>query len=239
MKKYIILLLPLFLYSANFNELIKSVDTNLLIKSKQQQTKALKKLLNAKRAKNYPSVDVHVKAIRLYDTPTTIMHIPGFSSPLPMGTKTNLDAGLSVAYPLFTGFAITKSIQKAKLKVIKSKLESQELKRELYLKIASIYSNIYSLNEAIKASFEAKTAIEDSYKKAKGLYDNGFINNPIIHQIKDSFNLLFSARKPMTIFYVSQSDTQFTSRFDQSDAALLLIAAIQSFQSQSTELNDR
>ena len=71
------------------------------------------------------------------------------------------------------------------------------------------------------------------------LYDDDFISNPIIHQIKDSFKLLFAARRPMTIFYVSQSDTQLNSRFDQSDAALLLIAAIQSFQSQSTELNDR
>ncbi len=184
MKRVIFLILPIFLYSANFSKLIKSVDTNLLIKSKQQQTKALKKLLKAKKAKNYPSVDVHVKAIRLYDTPTTMLHIPGFNSPLPVGTKTNLDAQLSVTYPLFTGFAITKSIEKAKLKVIKNQLETKELKRELYLKIASIYSGIYSLNRAISASLEAKTAIEKSYKKAKGLYDNGLINISNLYNIE-------------------------------------------------------
>lgn len=184
LKKYLIFILPIFLYSANFSELIKSVDTNLLIKSKQQQTKALKKLLRAKKAKNYPSVDIHVKAVRLYDTPTTILHIPGFNSPLPVGTKTNLDAQLSITYPLFTGFAITKSIEKAKLKMLKSKLETKELKSELYLKIASIYSTIYSLNRAIDATIEAKTAIEKSYKKAKGLYDNGFINISNLYNIE-------------------------------------------------------
>ncbi len=184
MKKFIFLLLPLFLYSANFSDLIKSVDNNLLVKSKQEQTKALKKLLSVKKAKNYPSVDFHLKAVRLYDTPTTTLHVPGLNHPLPVGTKTNLDASIAVTYPLFTGYAITNSIKIAKLKLIKNRLETKELKRELYLKIASLYSGVYSLNQARKASNEAKTAIEKSYKKAKGLYDNGFINISNLYKIE-------------------------------------------------------
>lgn len=184
MKKYIIFLLPIFLYSADFSDIIKSIDTNLLIKSKQQQTKALQKLLEAKKAKNYPSIDVHVEAIRLRDTPSTVFDIGGVKYPSTIGTRTNLNAELSITYPLFTGFAITKSIQKAELKVVKSQLETKELKRELYLKIASIYSSIYSLNQAINASLEAKTAIEKSYKKAKGLYDNGLINISNLYNIE-------------------------------------------------------
>ncbi len=176
MRRVIFLIVPIFLYSANFSDLIKSVDTNLLIKSKQQQTNALKKLLNAKKAKNYPSIDLHAKAIRLQKTPSTVFNIGGVSYPSVIGTRTNLEAELSITYPLFTGFAITKSIKKAKLKVLKSRLETKELKRELYLKIASLYSGIYSLNRAINATTEAKKAIEESYKKAKGLYDNGLIN---------------------------------------------------------------
>jgi len=190
-----IFLLPLFLYSANFSDLIKSVDNNLLVKSKEQQTVALKKLLKAKKAKNYPSINIETKAIRLYDTPTTNLHLPGFNSPLPVGTKTNLDAQLSITYPLFTGFAITKSIQKAKLKVIKNQLETKELKRELYIKIAILYSGIYSLNEAINASLEAKTAIDKSYKKAKGLYDNGFINISNLYKIEAQKYEIISAIK--------------------------------------------
>lgn len=71
------------------------------------------------------------------------------------------------------------------------------------------------------------------------LYDGAFIKKPMLHQIKDSFNLLFSARKPMTLFYVSQPGGQNNSRFDQSAAASLLLGAIQSYQAQTTELNDR
>jgi len=184
LKKYLLILLPIFLYSTSFSELIKSVDNNLLVKSKQQQTVALKKLLLAKKAKNYPSIDLKLNAIRLNDTPSSIFHIPGFNSPVPVGTKTNLDAKLSIAYPLFTGFAITKSIEKAKLNIIKSRLETKDLKRKLYLKLAYLYSSIYSLNKAIKASGEAKRAIEKSYKKAEGLYKNGFINISNLYKIE-------------------------------------------------------
>jgi len=181
LKKYIIFLLPIFLYATSFNDLIKSVDNNLLVKSKQEQTKALKKMLKAKKAKNSPFIDLQLNATRLYDTPMA----GGFGPTLlTIGTKTNLDASLTITYPLFTGFAITKSIEKAKLKFIKSKLETKELKRKLYLKIASLYSAIYSSNKALIASNDAKKAIEDSYKKAKGLYDNGLINISNLYKIE-------------------------------------------------------
>ncbi len=181
MKKYIIFLLPIFLYATSFNDLIKSVDNNLLVKSKQEQTKALKKMLKAKKAKNSPFIDLQLNATRLYDTPMAGGFGPNL---LTIGTKTNLDASLGITYPLFTGYAITKSIQKAKLEFIKSKLETKELKRKLYLKIASLYSAIYSSNKALIASNDAKKAIEDSYKKAKGLYANGLINISNLYKIE-------------------------------------------------------
>jgi len=181
LKKYIIFLLPIFLYATSFNDLIKSVDNNLLVKSKQEQTKALKKMLKAKEAKNSPFIDLQLNAIRLHDTPTA----GGFGPKLlTVGTKTNFDASLSITYPLFTGYAITQSIQKAKLEFIKSKVEAKELKRKLYLKIASLYSAIYSSNKALIASNDAKKAIEVSYKKAKGLYDNGLINISNLYKIQ-------------------------------------------------------
>ena len=184
MKKYIILFLPIFIYASSFSELIKSVDKNLLVKSKQEQTKALNSMLEAKKSKNSPFVDVEINAIRLKDTPTTILHVPGFSSPLPMGTKTNLDASLSITYPLFTGFAITNSIEKARLEVVKNELETGDLKRKIYLKIAALYAQVFSLDKALEATKEAKIAIDDSYKKAKGLYDNGFINIANLYKIE-------------------------------------------------------
>ena len=64
------------------------------------------------------------------------------------------------------------------------------------------------------------------------LYDNEFIKNPIMHQLSDSARLLLNARKPMTLFYASQSGPPSKTQFEKSSTASLLLLAIQSFRSQ-------
>jgi len=69
------------------------------------------------------------------------------------------------------------------------------------------------------------------------LYDEQFIKNPITHQISTSLNLLVNARKPMTIFYASQSGPTASTKFDQSAVADLLSQAINSFQAQTKTIS--
>lgn len=61
------------------------------------------------------------------------------------------------------------------------------------------------------------------------LYDGKFIGNPISHQVKDSFNLLISARKPMTLFYISDTNAPNETIFNNTPAADLLKKAIKDF----------
>jgi hypothetical protein len=61
------------------------------------------------------------------------------------------------------------------------------------------------------------------------LYDGKFIDNPISHQIRDSFKQLISARKPMTLFYVVDDNAPKSIEFIQSPAASLLNKAIKDF----------
>lgn len=68
------------------------------------------------------------------------------------------------------------------------------------------------------------------------LYDGKFIKDPIAHQIKDSLNLLVSARKPMTLFYVSDSDAAPGTAFHDTPAAVILSEAIDSFENNSSSI---
>ena len=70
------------------------------------------------------------------------------------------------------------------------------------------------------------------------LYDEQFIKDPITHQISTSLNLLVNARKPMTIFYASQSGPSANIEFDQSAVADLLSQAIESFQAQTKAISE-
>ncbi len=186
MNKFILLLLPVVIFAANFNDILKGVDENLLVKSKEKKSEALEELYLSSKGKNYPSIDISINAIKLRDTPSaTFALVPGMPpSQIEIGVRDNYSYQIGFTYPIFTGFAITNTIKKAKLEVIKSKLETKNLKRELYLKAASLYSAIYSINQAIKATKVALKAIDLSYNKAKGLYENGLLNQSGVYNIE-------------------------------------------------------
>jgi hypothetical protein len=64
------------------------------------------------------------------------------------------------------------------------------------------------------------------------LYDGKFIDNPILHQIRDSLKQLISAGKPMTLFYIADDNAPKNTPFTQTPAASLLKKAIKDFMAQ-------
>lgn len=66
--------------------------------------------------------------------------------------------------------------------------------------------------------------------------DNKFIKDPIKHQLGNSLRLLISARKPLTLFYASQSELPLNTNFTQSSCATILTLAIQSFLAQNDSI---
>lgn len=185
MKKMIIFLLPVLIFSAELKDIIKGVDDSLLVKSSKTKTEALKKMVGVYEGKNYPSIDLDFKAIRLKDIPTATFSLPLMPSlTTAVGTKNNVSLELGFAYPVFTGYATSNMIEKAKLEVVKSKLKTKNLKRELYLKSIMLYSDIYALSKAISATKEAVKALDISLEKADKLYKNGLINLSEVYNIK-------------------------------------------------------
>jgi len=213
MKKFILLAIPLFLSAYGLNDVLKGVDNNLLIKSSNIKTKALKKMVGFYEGKDYPSLNLDFKAIRLKDTPSATFTIPPMPSiTTAMGTRTNISAEVGFVYPVFTGYAVQNSIKKVKLEVIKSSLKTKNLKRELYLKSIMLYSTIFSIDQAIKATKEAIKALDISLKKANQLYKNSLINLSEVYNIKAkkyddvaTLQTLKAKRNSLanTLFYIS------------------------------------
>jgi hypothetical protein len=61
------------------------------------------------------------------------------------------------------------------------------------------------------------------------LYEGDYIDSPITHQIRNALGQLISARKPMTLFYVSGSFAESEKEFQQTPAASILAAAIRDY----------
>ncbi len=176
------------LQAQTYQEVIQKVDRALALKSATELTQAARSMAQSIDGKNYPSLDAHLSSAYLKETPTMILHFPiapGMpSSPLPMGTKERWQGDITLSYPLFTGFAVTASIDKARLEAEKAHLKTLDLKRNLYLKATQLYSAIYAKKAILSAQIKEKAAMEAAYKKAKGLYDNGLLPPAGLYNIK-------------------------------------------------------
>ncbi len=71
------------------------------------------------------------------------------------------------------------------------------------------------------------------------LYDGQFIENPILRQVLTSMELLFSPRKPMTLFFVYDERAHHDASLDQSLAVSVLAEAIKSFLSQQKNVEQQ
>jgi len=61
------------------------------------------------------------------------------------------------------------------------------------------------------------------------LYDGEFVENPYALQLRTAWRLLFSPRKPMTLFFVHDVSLTPGTDLDEAPAVRLLHAAIRSF----------
>jgi len=178
-------LLPSLLVAQSYRQIIKDVDGSLKLKSATQMQKATEHLYKSIKGKEWPTLDVSFDAYRLYETPTiTFYPTPTRPTTAPMGTKENFKGAITLSYPLFSGFAISAAIDKAKWQNEEAKLKVADLKRNLYLAVTKLSAAIIATNERLKAMQEAKKATKEALKKAQGLYDNGLIPPSELYNIQ-------------------------------------------------------
>ncbi len=186
MKHWLLLLIPAIINAQDFTTLLKLSQNNLQLQAKSQEVKAKKALYKLEQSKNYPTLDAKLSAIYLKDTPSMNFNLPfaGMPPKIEVGKRPNYTGEVGLSYPLFTGFAISNLIEKAKLDFEKTKLEKKDAKRKLYMNIASLYGSLYALNHAITANKDAYKAIDDAWKKASGFYKAGLLSPADLANIK-------------------------------------------------------
>jgi outer membrane protein TolC len=180
MKRFLFLLFPALIYAQTYQEILDDVDHALQLKSAKQLQKSAKLMAEAKRGKNLPSLDLSLSGVWLKEKPTVTFANTTF----PLSSQRNFTGSLKLSYPLFTGFAITADIDKAMWESEEASLKVLDLKRNLYLQATQLFGAIYATQEKLKAQQEAKKAIEDAYKKAKGLFDNGILPPADLYNIE-------------------------------------------------------
>ena len=200
--KAALFLLPLILNAENFNDIQQNITNSLKYKIQSQKVKIYQRKLKSFEAKNYGTLDVEYNALHLFKQPVLkidtlqpaavnpstgkLVYVPVHSD-LPMSDKNHFVGVIKYSYPLFTGFAISNLIQKAKLELIQQKLTLENVKRELILNAAELYSDIYALKAKIDALQRAKEALLAAKEKAESFYKEGLINKSNVDEINAKY----------------------------------------------------
>ena len=186
MKRLMFLFLPLLLNAESLQDILKKIENNLLLKSKNYEILAKKSLYKTAKGENLPKIDASLNAIYLKETPTMSIHLPmpGMPQNFQAASLNQYRGEISLKYPIFTGFATTNLIEKAKLDIEKTKLEKMDIKRNLYMRAIALYSAIFALKSSIRAAKAAMKSLNLSYKKAKGFYEQGLIPISEVYNIE-------------------------------------------------------
>jgi len=180
-------LLAAALQAQSYRQILADVERAPALKSAEQLEKAASEMAEAAKGRALPSLDAHLGAAYLKETPEMYLHFGGplgLAPAVPMGTREQWRGDLTLSYPLFTGFAVTASIDRALFEKEAARLKKLDLKRNLYLRATRLYGAIAASDAILKARRKGLEAIEAASKKARGLYENGLLPPADLYNIE-------------------------------------------------------
>lgn len=185
MRRLLLVFLPFFLYGQTYTELLNLLEQSNSYKSAKELESASQSLYQAALGKNLPSLDATLSAIEFNEIPNMTLRLP-YSPAIQadVATRKHIEGALVLSYPLFTGFAISSAIDKAKLEHEQATLKVTNLKRNLAMHVTQLFSTIIAQEKVIEALQSSQSAIIQSSKKAKGFYDNGLLAQSELYAIE-------------------------------------------------------
>lgn len=183
-----VFLASLLLKAESLDEILSLITANPQLKTAQQMSRSAAAQYAAQKSANYPSLDLLYSANYLFERPVVYLKVPGASATLQMQSQNQYDGSLRLSYALFSGFSISAGIDAAKFSMQRSRLETEDLKRNLYLGGISAYASAVAAKEFAAAQEKALMAIEKSYEKAKEMNVQGMLRSSALYRIEASLH---------------------------------------------------
>ena len=195
-KKLLLILFSISLCGETFSQIAYRITNSLKYKLQKKEIRLFQYRLKEVESKKWGKIESEYRILYRFQTPILkfetqapvgvtngqIIYAP-IETPFPLGKKKLFIGILRYSYPLFTGFALSKSIKKAQLEVIREQLKLENLKRELLLKAGELYSSIYQIKAEIWALEKAREALVIARNQAQSLSQEGLIDQATLDGI--------------------------------------------------------
>ena len=121
--------------------------------------------------------DAHVQAVRSEGLPTLSLAAAAgrsYYSPAPAGTPTDSwSAGLVLAFPLFTGFANSYNVEKARADAGVARAQADSLEQQVLLEVWTSYYAFETATQLVRTSRDLLASAEQSERVTFGRYKEG------------------------------------------------------------------
>ena len=176
MKKLILLVLPLFLYSQTLKELINIAENkNDLIISKHYLQDSKAKELDSKKSAYFPTLDVGAFYKRDDE-----------ASPFQAGDTFSGFATLS--YDIYDGGKRSSQVDSASYSLKSSEFDTKAYKKSLSLQIAQNFFTIKSLQASLNAREEAQKSLKEQLDRIKSFYEAKMATKDDIDRVRADFD---------------------------------------------------
>ena len=192
---FVILIVLTSAQAQTLGEIMQLVDTNPQLKTAEQKSRAAKARYASHQSANYPSLDAVYSATYLFEKPVVYLSTPGApaAAEVQIQSQNQYDGALRLSYPLFTGFAASSAIDMSKSAMQRSRLEAEDVRRNLYLGTVNAYASAVAAEQFQSAQQKALEAIKKSYAKAKGMSGQGMLPPSELYRIEAGYHATESA----------------------------------------------
>jgi outer membrane protein len=179
--KHLMFIILLFPYSANamVYNLQEAINTALknstLIKESIEKQKSAQAHYRSAKDNMFPKISLSYNYTRLRNKPYSIVNMTGTPSKMIMGDKNSIQWNMTIAQPIFTGFALSTQKKIADLGIDISRIQKEKAILDVVKNVKVAYFNILLSQKYLKVANEAVMQLEAHKKDAENLYKEGII----------------------------------------------------------------
>jgi len=175
-KKLVLMLVPLFLYSQSLSELLESADKKSShIISKELSLKSKKQELNSKESLNLPTLDVGAFYQRSDEAN-------------PFSPGTTMSAYAKVGYDIYTGGKNSSVIKQKNLELNSAKFELESTKRDVELQIVQLFFNAKTLEASLLAQKSSLESLSLQLERVKGFLKASLATQDDVDRLQSAYD---------------------------------------------------